>query len=227
MINQICIVFGIVSVCCVGIFAHWRTLLYITLAMTLSSIGLCLSVISDVEKDTARTPDASSIPAESMWVALRRIWRDPIARKPFLISQGILIGQQITGVNALMMTMGTILASTGFTQDAANTISFLVQLLHLAETSCSPAIVEGAGRRATLLGTSLLCVIGMCTVYLTLVLDLPGSLAAIGVLRAYSGMSDRFGWLDGAERRRRARSARRGTVVLTTFTSPRLRRVRT
>lgn len=190
-VNQICIVLGITLVNFFGIFAHWRTLLYIIGGLAAAGVPLSLAVIEDLEEDddeddkgehelhdaeAGRGTPPPQPDQESMLRALCRIWADPLARKPFLITQGVLIGQQATGINMLMMSMGTIVGRV-YPQTTANTIAFAVQLLQLATVLISPVVIESAGRRVILLAGSLVCAASMLVIALAATLGLPSVLA--------------------------------------------------
>ncbi|XP_028967612.1 solute carrier family 2, facilitated glucose transporter member 1 [Galendromus occidentalis] len=111
-------------------------------------------------------------------VGLSNLLREPVLKKAFTISVMVVIGQQLSGINAVMFYSTSIFGAAGFNQDAATAATVGMSVVNVLCTAYSMVIIEKAGRR-TLLLTGFMGMM-ICTVILAL---------SLGLLELHSMMS--------------------------------------
>ena len=85
-----------------------------------------------------------------------RDWLSPVIVKPLIISIGLMVFQQCSGINAVIFNAATIFEDAGFTDSKLVTIS--VGLIQFVGTGLACLIMDKAGRRILLL----IMAVGMC-----------------------------------------------------------------
>ena len=186
---QISIVFGIFLECLLGMFLTWKPLMLVAVASSLVGVVMSYFFIprsaantdGTAQDDTGTPPDAQQAVSAAEQSSLVEVLRNPASRKPFLISTAVLVGQQASGINALMFFMGTIFQEIFGDQETANTVVAGVQLCQLITTLFSPLMVEKLGRRTILLYG--FAALGACMAIMgaAMIFDLPGPVAVAAV----------------------------------------------
>ena len=85
-----------------------------------------------------------------------RDWLSPVIVKPLIISIGLMVFQQFSGINAVLFNAASIFKEAGFTNSKLVTIS--VGLIQFVGTGLACLIMDKAGRRILLL----IMAVGMC-----------------------------------------------------------------
>ena len=97
----------------------------------------------------------SFFPGREEKMALRD-WLSPVIVKPLIISIGLMVFQQCSGINAVVFNAASIFEDAGFTDSKLVTIS--VGLIQFVGTGLACLIMDKAGRRILLL----IMAVGMC-----------------------------------------------------------------
>lgn len=97
----------------------------------------------------------------SIWHSFTQMWRDKATRNALLVGCGLMILQQVCGVNGVMYYAASIYKMAGFPELTSIWLSAFTAFAQIIGLAFSVVLVETAGRRVLVI-TSLVC-IGVCS----------------------------------------------------------------
>lgn len=84
-------------------------------------------------------------------VTIGQMWTNQLLRKPLIISLVVMMGQQLSGINAVMFYSSEIFQTAGLTARGAYIATLVMGVINVAMTFVSLILIDRAGRKILLI----------------------------------------------------------------------------
>lgn len=84
-------------------------------------------------------------------VTLGQMWTNQLLRKPLIISLIVMMGQQLSGINAVMFYSSSIFQGAGLDASGAYIATLVMGVINVAMTFVSLILIDRAGRKILLM----------------------------------------------------------------------------
>ena len=84
-------------------------------------------------------------------VSIGQMWTNQLLRKPLIISLIVMMGQQLSGINAVMFYSSEIFQNAGLSANGAYYATLVMGVINVAMTFVSLILIDKAGRKLLLI----------------------------------------------------------------------------